>query len=284
MARWTIDQSTTRTLDGIVALRVRIVGGLVNVLPTDDPVTFEVSDIVGGPVLVSQEAGILTITYEDLTREGLLDRLRPPQLTGYRDVGRRSATISLRVPTDCPIDVTTVTAPIVAAGVRAKTRLRSASGDVTLDGLGGEIDVNTVSGGLEARGLSGSLGFNSVSGRLAVAGDRLSAFSAKSGSGQLFADVDLTPSARVRLASVSGDIALRVPAETSANVDLRTATGALDSAFGLERRDQRGRSRLSGTIGSGIEPADVTTTTVSGSVSLLRRAPDAPAALLRGDA
>src|SRR5699024_9862933 len=41
MARWTIDRSMTHALDGIVALRVRIIGGHVNILPTDDPVTFE---------------------------------------------------------------------------------------------------------------------------------------------------------------------------------------------------------------------------------------------------
>ncbi|GAA3751061.1 hypothetical protein HDA32_000928 [Spinactinospora alkalitolerans] len=283
MARWTIDQPTTRTLDGIVALRVRIIGGHVNVLPTDDPMTFEVSDIVGEPVLVTQEAGILTVTYEDLTRSGLMERLRQPQLSGYRSMGRRSATVSVRVPRDCPVEVTTVSAPIVVAGISAKAQLRSASGDITLDELGGDIDVNTVSGGLAARGLTGSLHFNSVSGRLEVAGGRFSDFSAKTGSGRLLADVDLTPSARVRLGSVSGDVALRLPAETSAKVDLRSATGSLDSAFGLDRRDLPGRSHLSGTVGSGVEAAGITTTTVSGSVSLLRREPDAPAAIPRGD-
>lgn len=135
MARWTIDQPTTRTLDGIVALRVRIVGGHVNILPTDDPVTFEVSDVSGEPVLATQEAGILTITYEDLTGSGLLDRLRPAQLSGYRGMSRRSATVSLQVPRDCPVEVTTLSAPVVAAGLSARTQLRTASGDVTLDGL-----------------------------------------------------------------------------------------------------------------------------------------------------
>lgn len=284
MARWTIDQPTTRTLDGIVSLRVRIIGGHVNILPTDDPVTFEVSDIVGEPVLVTQEAGILTVTYEDLTRSGLLDRLRPIQLSGYKDVGRRSATISVRVPRDCPVEVTTVSAPVVAAGLTAKTRLRSASGDITLDGVAGDIDVNTVSGDLEARGTEGRLHFNSVSGELAVAGGRLSDFQGKTGSGRLLGDVDLAPSARVGFRSISGGVALRIPAETSATVDLTSATGTLDSGFGLDRRDLPGRSHLSGKIGSGVDPASITTTTVSGSVSLLRRDPDAPAAIPRGDA
>ncbi|MBB4929959.1 hypothetical protein F4561_000779 [Lipingzhangella halophila] len=282
MARWTIDQPMTRTLDGIVALRIRIIGGHVNILPTDDPVTFDVSDIVGEPVLITQDAGILTVTYDDLTGSGLLERLRPVQLSGYRDMGRRSATISLRVPRDCPVEVTTLSAPIVAAGLSAKTQLRTASGDVTLDDMTGEVDVNTVSGNLDVRDLDGSLHFNSVSGEIAVAGGRLADFAAKTGSGQLLADIDLAPSSRVKLASVSGGVALRIPAGTSAGVEMRSATGALDTAFGLDRRDQRGRRSLSGKIGDGVDPASITTTTVSGSASLLRRDPDSPAAIPRG--
>ncbi|WP_046469971.1 DUF4097 family beta strand repeat-containing protein [Allosalinactinospora lopnorensis] len=282
MARWTIDQPMTRTLDGIVALRVRIIGGYVNILPTDDPVTFEVSDIVGEPVLVTQEAGILTVTYEDLTGSGLLDRLRPIQLSGYKSMGRRASTVSLRVPRDCPVEVTTLSAPIVAAGLSSKTQLRTASGDVTLDDMSGEVDVNTVSGNLDVRDLDGSLHFNSVSGEIAVAGGRLADFSGKTASGQLLADIDLAPSSRVRLASISGEVALRIPAGTSAAVELRSATGTLDTAFGLNRREMRGRRYVSGKIGDGVDPANITTTTVSGSVSLLRREPDAPAAIPRG--
>lgn len=284
MARWTIDQPTTRVLDGIVALRVRVIGGHVNILPTDDPVTFEVSDIKGEPVLVTHEAGILTITYEDLTGGGLLDRLKPVQLSGYKDVGRRTASVDLRVPRDCPVEVTTLSAPIVAAGLAGRVQLRTASGDVTLDELSGDVEVSTVSGDLAARGLRGGLSFNSVGGQAAVAGGRLSSFAAKTASGKVLADVELASSAKVRLGSISGGVALRVPAETSADVDLRSATGALDSEFGLERKALRGRSRLGGTIGNGPDPAAISTTTVSGAVSLLRRAADAPAEIPRGEA
>lgn len=284
MARWTIDQPTTRTLDGIVALRVRVIGGHVNILPTDDPVTFEVSELSGEPLLVSHEAGILTITYDDLTRDGVLDRLKPIQLGSYRDLPRRSATVSVRVPHDCPVEVTAATASVVVAGMSAKTQLRGGSGDVTLDGVGGEMEVSTVSGDLEARNLTGRLSYKSVSGDLEVAGGQFAELSAKTASGELLADVDLAPAARVALGTVSGEVALRLPADTSATVDLRSATGTLDSAFSLDRKDARGLSRLSGTIGSGIDPATVTTTTVSGSVSLLRRAADTPAAIPKGDA
>lgn len=272
----------TRTLDGIVALHVRIVGGRVNILPTQDLVSFEVSEVSGPPILATHEAGILTLTYEDLTRNGIFDRIRDTKLGAYRRLGHRSATLHLRVPPDCPVEVATVSGDVVAAGLTARTAIRSASGNVTLDDMAGAVDVNTASGNLDIRDMSGNLKFNSVSGELAIAGGNLSGLSAKTGSGQLLGDVDVPPAGRVRLASVSGDIALRVPGDTSATVDLRTATGKLNTEFTLENRDKRAYRRMGGNVGSGIDPASVTTTTVSGSVDLLRREPDAPAAIPRG--
>ncbi len=282
MARWTIDRSMTHALDGIVALRVRIIGGHVNILPTDDPVTFEVTDVIGEPVTVTQEAGILTIHYEDLTRQGLLDRLKPIQLSGYKGVGSRKATVNLRVPTDCPVDVTTAAAPVVVAGLTARTKVKTATGEVTLDHISGDTDVNTASANASVRSPHGTFTFNSASGRLAIAGGRLAELRAKSASGQLLADTGLMPSARAGLNTVSGEIALRVPADTSATVELRTVTGGADSDFGLDRRSAPARTVLSGKIGSGVDPASITTNTVSGRTALLRRAPEAPAAIPEG--
>ncbi|MDE3720954.1 DUF4097 family beta strand repeat-containing protein [Nocardiopsis sp. N85] len=282
MARWTIDRPTTQTIDGIVALRVRILGGQVNIIPTDDPVTFEVTDIVGEPLLAVQEAGILTIHYEDLTGSGLLERLRPVQLGGYKQMRRRSATVNLRVPRDCPVEVATMSAPIVVAGVGSRTRLKTASGEITLDGTGGETDVNTVSGNASLRGVEGGLTFNSVSGQLAVAGGRVASLSAKTVSGSVLADTDVAPAGRVRLNTVSGEIALRVPADTSASVEIRTATATVDSDFGLERSGGRARTVLSGRIGGGVDPATITINSASGRTALLRRAPETPAAIPEG--
>ncbi|GHD18042.1 DUF4097 family beta strand repeat-containing protein [Nocardiopsis kunsanensis] len=282
MSHWTVDTPTTQTLDGIVALRVRIIGGHVNILPTDDPVTFEITDIIGEPVTVSQEAGILTIHYEDLTAQGLLDRLKPVQLSTYKGVGSRRATVNLRVPSQCPVEVTTASAPVVAAGLSARTNVRTATGEVTLDDVSGDTDINTASGDVSARGQGGSLGFNSASGRLAVAGGRLSSLRANTASGQILADSDLTPSAKVRLKTVSGEIALRVPAETSASAELRSVSGRLESDFGLDRKTATARNSLSGTVGIGADPASITTNTVSGRTALLRRAPEAPAAIPEG--
>lgn len=282
MARWTIDSPMTHTLDGIVALKVRIVHGQVNIIPTDDPVTFEITDIEGEPLEVTQEAGILTIHYKDLTGQGLLDRLKPIQLGGYRDLSSRRVTVNLRVPRDCPVEVTTASAPVVAAGLSARTRIRSASGEVTLDDVSGETDINTASGSASVRTPGGTLNFNSATGQLAVAGGRLAELKAKTASGHVLVDTDLSPSARVRVNTVSGEVALRVPSESSATVELRAVTGKVDSDFGLDRRTAPARNSLNGKIGVGVDPASISVNTVSGRTALLRRAPEAPAAIPEG--
>ncbi len=282
MARWSIDSPTTHTLDGIVALKVRIVSGQVNIIPTDDPVTFEISEIEGEPLEVTQEAGILTIHYQDLTGQGLLDRLKPIQLGRYRNIASRRATVDLRVPRDCPVEVTTAGAPVVVAGLTSRTRVRTATGEVTLDNVSGETEVNTASANASVRAPGGTLSFNSASGQLAVAGGRLAELRAKTASGHVLVDTDLAASARVRVTTVSGEVALRVPSESSASVELRAVTGKVDSDFGLDRRSAPARTALTGKIGVGVDPASISVNTVSGRTALLRRAPESPAAIPEG--
>ncbi len=82
MPRWTIDSPTTLDFDGIVALRVRIVAGSVAVLATADRPRLEVTEVSGQPLLVTHEAGILTVSYEDLNWDGLLGWLQAAAACG----------------------------------------------------------------------------------------------------------------------------------------------------------------------------------------------------------
>src|SRR6266568_2748758 len=77
MARWTIDTPTSLTFDGVVALRIRLVSGSVAVLAAEDRPRLDVESVSGQPLLVTHDAGILTITYEDMTWDGVLGWLRP---------------------------------------------------------------------------------------------------------------------------------------------------------------------------------------------------------------
>jgi len=126
MQHWTVDAPTTLDFDGVAALRVRVVSGSVAVLSTDDQPRLDVAGLSGQPLLVKHEAGILTVTYPDLTWDGVLGWLRPQP---------HSAAITIMVPRECPTQLGVVSASAVVSGISGPTSVKSASGKITLDGV-----------------------------------------------------------------------------------------------------------------------------------------------------
>ena len=279
MPRWTIDSPRTIDLGDVAALRVRVISGSVAILGSQDEPSLDVSSLAGQPLLVTHEAGILTITYEDLQWDGLLGWLRPQ---------RHSADVTVTVPGGCPTQVGVVNASAIVSGISANISAKSVSGDITLDGVIGSVDAKTVSGDLEARGIDGEIAFNSVSGDLTLAGGAVRHLDAKTVSGRVTADIDLHDDGGLKVATVSGDVAVRVPASASARVDLRSTSGRVRSGFdGMCASPGPGPAAMSATIGSGS--ANLSVTSMTGDVTLLARpvsepAPEpAPAADLASD-
>lgn len=261
MSQWTVDSPTTVEFDGVAALRVRVISGTVAVLSTDDRPRLDVARLAGQPLLIKHEAGILTVTYPDLTWDGLLGWLRPQA---------HSAAITIMVPRECPTQLGVVNADAVVSGISATTSVKSVSGKITLDGVTGAVDANTLSGDVEAQGLDGRIGFNSASGDLTLADGVVEWLDAKTVSGRVTADVDLSKGSALRVATVSGEVTIRLPAEASTRVDLRSTAGRVQSEFsGLTATRSPGASALAGTLGSGDGRLSVTT--VSGQVTLLER-------------
>ncbi len=261
MPHWTVDSPTTLEFDGVAALRVRVISGSVAVLSTDDRPRLDVASLDGQPLLIKHEAGILTVTYPDLTWDGLLGWLRPQA---------HSAAITIMVPRECPTQLGVVSASAVVSGISATTSVKSVSGKITLDGVTGAVDANTVSGDVEAQGVDGRVSFNSVSGDLTLADGAVERLDAKTVSGRVTADIDLREGGALRVATVSGEVAIRLPAKASARVDLRSTTGRVQSEFsGLTASRSPGASVLAGTLGSGDGRLSVTT--MSGQVTLLER-------------
>lgn len=268
MPRWTVDAPTALDFDRVTALRVRIISGSVAVLSTEDRCCLDIDSISGQPLLVSHENGILTVSYEDLTWDGLLGWLVPQ---------RHSAVITITVPHDCPVQLGVVNAGAIVSGISARTSVKSVSGSITLDGVTGSVDATTVSGDIEAQGVGGQIGFNSVSGDLTLADGLVGRLDAKTVSGRITADIDLDCAGRLHVRTASGTVAIRLPGETSTQVELRSAAGRVQSEFGgLSPGRQPGGNALSGRLGTGGS-SRVSVTTMSGQVTLLQRGdPRAP--------
>ncbi|AIS00492.1 DUF4097 family beta strand repeat-containing protein [Streptomyces glaucescens] len=268
MSEWSVAEPTELDFDDPVReLRVRIVGGTVNVVGTDESsARLEVTELEGPPLAVTQQDGTLTVAYEDLPWKGLLKWLDPQ---GWR----RSAVVSLAVPARTRVEVGAIGAAAVVSGVDGPVELKGVSGDTTLVGLAGPVRADTVSGNLEAQALTGDLRFHSVSGDLTVV-EAGSTVKADSVSGSMIVDLDPASSPTdICLTSVSGEIAIRLPQPADADVEANTASGTVSSAFeDLRVTGQWGAKRITGRLGTGS--GRLRATTVSGSIALLRRPPE----------
>jgi hypothetical protein len=261
MSQWTVDGPMRLAFDDVTALRVRAIAGSVAILATSETPALDIARISGQPLTVTHEDGVLTISYEDLTWDGLLEWLRPRN---------HSAEMTVTVPRDCPAQVGVVAATAVVSGVAARTSVKSVSGAITLDGLNGTVDARTVGADVEAQDINGAVTFNSVSGDLTLAGGSLDRLDAKTVTGSVTADVHLGKPGNVRVATVSSDVALRLPAEPDARVSLRSTSGRVLSEFDSLRSSHAPVSHsVNGTLGAGT--GHISVTTLSGRVTLLRR-------------
>jgi putative adhesin len=265
-SKWTVEAPTSLEFDDVTELRVRLIAGSVAVLATTAKPSLEVSSIEGDPLTVTHEDGVLTVAHENLNWEGLLKWLRPQ---------RHAATVTVSVPRKCRAQVGVVSAAAVMSGISARASVKSVSGGITLDGVTGDVDANTVSGAVEAQGINGKLNFNTVSGDLTLADGWLERLDVNGVSGDVTADLDLDPLGGMQVTTVSGEVMLRLPAEADARVNLHSVSGDVRSEFAELRRSSAPASRsVSGSLGAGS--GQVSVTTMSGRVMLLRRAERGP--------
>lgn len=240
VSTWAIAEPQKLTFDDpVTSLNVRIVGGTVNVVGTEEPTArLEISAIEGPPLIVTQEGGALTVAYEGLPWN---DFLKWFDRKGWH----RSAVVSLAVPAGSTVEVGVVGAGAVVSGIRGRTDVRGVSGDTTLVGLAGPVRAETVSGSVEAQSVTGDLRFQTVLGDLTVVDGAGASVRADSVSGNMVLDLDPTGKPTdIQLATVSGEVAIRLPHPADATVEANTASGAVSNGFeDLRVSGQWGRRR-----------------------------------------
>jgi hypothetical protein len=274
MTRWTVAAPTVLDFDDVTQLNVRLIGGTVAVLASDDQSGLAVTELTGRPLQVSHEDGVLTVSYESLTWEGLLGLLKPR---------KDNAIITITVPAECPIQLGVLSASAVVTGLHAGAAVKSMSGDITLDAVTGRISAETMSGEVAACDLDGDIHFKSMSGGLTLAGGSVDTLTVDTMSGQVTADVALGnrgsgrsggsggSGGSVRVNTMSGEVTLRLPADSDAQVHLHSTSGPARTEFETLRTIKAPASHtVSGNVGAGT--GHVSVTTMSGAVTLLRGA------------
>jgi Putative adhesin len=261
MSRWTVDAPTALEFGDVTEVNVRLMAGTVAVLASVDRPSLAVSELSGRPLTVSHEDGILTVSYESLSWEGLLGFLKPR---------KDSAAVTITVPAECPIQLGVLSASAVVSGLHAGAAVKGMSGDITLDGVIGDVSAETMSGEVAACDIDGGLRFKSMSGGLTLAGGSVGSLEVNTMSGQVTADVSLRATGGIRVSTMSGQVTLRLPADSDANVRLQSASGPVRTDFETLRTVKApGSHTVSGNVGAGT--GHVSVTTMSGTVTLLRR-------------
>jgi DUF4097 and DUF4098 domain-containing protein YvlB len=208
--------------------------------------------------------------------------------------GRRrrdiDANLEISVPTAAQVSVETVSADIAVTDVGGSIELASVSGGIDLAGRPSRADVETVSGHIRVEGDQTAIAAESVSGNIvlkgaaanveagSVSGDievsatQIERATFESVSGDLEFSGGLTSQARFHAEAHSGNITLRLPADTSATWEVETFSGNVTNEFGSgpERTSEHGPGKwLKFTTGTG--EARITVDSFSGNVKFSKR-------------
>lgn len=127
--------------------------------------------------------------------------------------------------------------------------VRVVSGDVDVNGIGGDVRVGSVSGNVSASGLRGRAEISSVSGDVKVTFNQAQN--------------------KVKLHSVSGDVVAYLPSDASVEVSANTVSGDISNEFGLDvEHGKYVGHHLTGRIGGGAGSLELHS--VSGEIKVRR--------------
>ena len=202
------------------------------------------------------------------------------------------AHLRIQVPKDSELNVSAVSADVVANGVQGAQRLSAVSGEVTAELGAGDVEAKTVSGDIKLKGhgqsarlrvstVSGDVHIDhgggdfeasTVSGELVVSLDGARAVRTHSTSGDLRFEGKLTRGASFEASSVSGDLNVRASAEGGFEYEASSFSGDITDCFEV-KSERTGKympgSRLQGARGQGA--GHVRLKTMSGDIQLCDR-------------
>ncbi len=271
LEKWIIHPGDTRVIDieHVRKLKVGLVGGQIDVVAHDEPgARIEVHGVTVKDLRIEVTGDVVEIDHPQLRWDNFLEVFRNFGTSGPK------AEISVAVPRSVALTLGVVSASALISGLATDAKLNTVSGDILVDGLTGDLSVNAVSGDVQIRGLEGTLSANSVSGDVAATGSvRKATVDTVSGA----ALVDSTgPVSAVNLNTVSGNCTVRLDEGFPANYVVRSVSGRVQ-IDGI-KRSATPPTNYSDSVGelSGMF-ADVRANTVSGDITVLRRAVAAPA-------
>lgn len=177
---------------------------------------------------------------------------------------RGHANLELRLPRGTRIEVNASNGKVCIAGLAGDVRVRSSNVAVRVEDVAGDVEIHASNARLLCAGVRGRLLARTSNGKIEVERHH-GALDASSSNGLIHAALEELAGPIV-LATSNGRIALDLPEQVDADVDLRVDNGVIRNQRSLCRCTRSSGGRLSGTLGRGGTPIRLRTS--NGSISL----------------
>jgi DUF4097 and DUF4098 domain-containing protein YvlB len=228
----------------------------------------------GGSISVKNVSGNISIIGYDgdvVTVNGFKEgRDREDVTVEDRSAGNRLE-IGVRYPSPCNCDASVRFEVRVPRSINFEiNKVSTASGDIEVEGVRGEISVSTASGDVTVKNVNGRINASTASGDMRVS-DVVGEVSAQSASGNVIVQIaQLSGTEDMKFTSASGDVRVRLPATLDADVSLSSASGSVKTDFPIEVKEERygPGSQAHARLGNGSRRIHIST--ASGDVSLMQ--------------
>ena len=130
-----------------------------------------------------------------------------------------------------PVEVHAQSGDVIVDEVNGRLDVGTLSGDITVGTVNGDVEIATTSGDVKVSDVRGNVDVGTVSGDITLRGVTAKVVRAKTTSGDVSYDGAIDPAGRYDLAAHSGDVKLRIPRDASAQLTVSTWNGEIDSDF-----------------------------------------------------
>ena len=232
------DVDEQRPADAHASVDINSVSGTMNVVGWDKP-SVQVTGTIGND-----------IERVDVTGDGNHVSVQVVSRSVRMWGSDSTAHLTVHVPSGSAVSTTLVSADFKVSGLSGDLDLHTVSGDASGD-TGGNLRVNTVSGNIQinakqakslmAKSVSGDIEINggggeadvtTVSGTVNVRLGTQNHVHLKSVSGDITAALGLASDAQLDGEAVSGDVSLKISGNAAADYDVETHSGSISNCFG----------------------------------------------------
>jgi hypothetical protein len=175
------------------------------------------------------------------------------------------ANLELHVPRDTTVALSSTNGKIRLESLDRSIQARSSNGSVSIFEVKGDIDVTTANAKVACHSTHGHLRARSSNGKIEV-GAHHGSVDASTSNGVIKASIDSLGEVGVSLTTSNGRIALELPDNPDADIDIRVENGLIRNDLDLEEQSADSTGRVLGRAGKGGPPIRLRTS--NGTISL----------------